>query len=459
MSQTIKDNPMGYLPIPSLLRSMAIPAIIANLANAFYNIIDQIFIGQGVGYLGNAATSIAFPLTTVCLAIGLTIGIGSAANFNLELGRQNPDRARKIAGTAFSSLLLIGTLLAVAVLIFLKPIMLAFGATAQILPYALEYAGVTALGLPFLLFSIGANALVRADGNAKYSMFAVLIGAVLNAILDPLFIFQWHMGIAGAAIATVISQIVSATFLLAYLRHFRSVRFRRSDFIPRFGYFKTIVSLGFASFVFQFSTMLIQIVTNILLKQYGATSIYGSDIPIAVAGIVMKINVIFMAIIIGIVQGSQPVNGYNYGARQFDRVREMVYLVLKVTFVISIVAFLIFQIFPKEIMAIFGKGDQRYYQFAVYYMRVVLMMTGINGVQVAAATFFPSIGKAGKGAIISLTKQMIFLMPLLVGLPMIWGLDGIIFATPLADLLSCLCATTFLYFELKQMPKQNLTLE
>lgn len=256
MENTIKEqNPLGYKPVSKLLASLAIPAVVANLVNALYNIVDQIFIGQGVGYLGNAATNIAFPIVTICLAIGLMIGVGSAANFNLELGRKNPDKAKHVAGTAASLLVIIGVLLCIIILIFLKPMMIVFGATDNILDYAMEYTGITSFGVPFLLFSIGANPLVRADGSPKYSMMSIIIGAVLNTILDPIFMFVFGMGIAGAAWATVISQIISALVLALYFPKFKTVKFEWKDFIPQFSAMKIIVSLGISSFIFQFSTI------------------------------------------------------------------------------------------------------------------------------------------------------------------------------------------------------------
>ena len=453
MQEEIKKlNPLGYKPIGKLLASLAIPAIIANLVNALYNVVDQIFIGQGVGYLGNAATNIAFPVVTICLAIGLTLGIGGASNFNLELGKGNPKKSKHTAGTASSMLIIIGIILCIVIRIFLQPLMISFGATDKILEYSMEYTGITSYGIPFLLFSIGVNPLVRADGNARYSMIAIVVGAILNTILDPLFMFVYNWGIAGAAWATVISQIVSALLLLIYFPRFKSVKFSLKDFIPQLHYLKRIISLGFASFIYQFSNMIVLVTTNNLLKIYGKNSIYGSDIPIAVFGIVMKINVIFIAIVLGLVQGAQPIFGFNYGAKNYNRVRETMRLLLKVTFSIATVLFIIFQVFPKQIISLFGKGDKLYFEFATKYMRIFLMFISLNSIQVSTATFFPSIGKAIKGATVSLTKQLIFLFPLLLILPRFFGLNGVIYATPLTDLLAFTVAIIFLIKEFKHMP-------
>lgn len=380
-------------------------------------------------------------------------GLGAAAAFNLELGRGNPYKAKRTAGTAASVLVLCGVVLCVVIRVFLEPLMTAFGATDRILDYAMEYAGITSFGIPFFLFSTGINPLVRADGNSTYSMAAIITGAVLNTILDPIFIFVLHMGIAGAAWATVISQAVSAVLLLLYFPRFRTVHFSKEDFLPRPGLIRVIVSLGFTSFIFQLSTMIIQVATNNLLKTYGAASVYGTDIPIAVAGIVSKVNVIFTSVVLGVVQGSQPICGFNYGAEKYDRVRETVRLLLKTVFVISLFMFAVFELFPRQIISLFGDGDELYFAYAEKYMRIFLFFVFLNGIQIAITTFFPSIGKAFKGAVLSLSKQIVFLLPLLLILPRFFGIDGIMYATPVSDFIAFLIAARFLAAELRKMPR------
>ena len=238
-----------------------------------------------------------------------------------------------------------------------------------------------------------------------------------------------------------------------YFPKFKTVKFEWKDFIPQFSAMKIIVSLGISSFIFQFSTMIIQITTNNLLKIYGESSIYGSDIPIAVAGIVAKINVIFIAVVIGIVQGAQPIFSYNYGAKNYGRVRQTMRLLLKVTITISFLIFVVFQTFPVQMISLFGSGSDLYFQFGVKYMRVFLFFMFINGVQIGASTFFPSIGKAVKGVIISLMKQIAVLLPLLIILPKFMGVDGIMFATPVTDFISFIVAVVFLVYEFKKMPR------
>ena len=449
------ENPLGSRPLGKLLASLAIPAIVANVVNALYNIVDQIFIGQGVGYLGNAATSVSFPLTTICMAIGLMVGLGSASGFNLELGRKNPDKARQLAGTAASLLLAAGLVICIAVRLFLRPLLALFGATGQIMPFAQDYAGITSLGIPFLLFSTGVNPLVRADRSPRYSMLSIVAGALLNTLLDPIFIFACGWGIAGAAWATVISQLLSAVMLALYFKRFKSVSFSAGDFIPRFHCIVTICTLGFNSFVFQFSNLLVQVTLNNMLRTYGAQSVYGSEIPIAAAGIVMKINVIFIALIIGLINGAQPICSYNYGAKKYARVRGTVRLFVRSATIISLALWLVFELFPRQLTALFGSGDELYFAFAAQFMRVFLFFTFVNGIRICCATFFPAIGKAAKGALISFSYQIVLVIPLMLILPRFFGINGVIVAQPLADILSFLLAAALLLSELRSMPKTD----
>lgn len=445
---TTIENPMGTHPIKKLLMQLAIPAMIANVVNALYNIVDQIFIGQGVGYLGNAATNIAFPITTICLALGLMTGVGAASNFNLELGRKEVEKARRITGTAVVQLIVMGIAVCVLVQIFLAPLMQLFGATNQIFDYAMEYSRITAYGIPFFLFSTGFNPLVRSDGRATFSMMAIIAGAVLNTVLDPIFIFVFQMGIAGAAWATVISQMVSALLLFAYIPKFRSVKFQWEDFIPHFKQVQAIASLGLTSFIFQISALIVQIVSNNLLKTYGAMSIYGSEIPIAVGGIVAKVFVIFIALIIGMTQGVQPIVGYNYGAKYYERVRQTIFLALKIGFGLSFVTWAVFEIFPLQIIQLFGNGNDLYFEFGIRYMRFFMLFTLINGITILITTFFPAIGKAKTGAFLSLARQLLILLPVMLLMTYIFGVEGMMFATPVSDVISLVLCLFFFKREL-----------
>lgn len=450
--QERKKNPLGYAPIGRLLPKFAVPAVISMLVSALYNIVDQIFIGQGVGMYGNAATNVAFPLTTLATSVGLLLGIGGASNFNLEMGRKHEEKAKKIAGSAFGSLFIAGVVICVIVRLFLKPLILAFGATPEVLNYAIEYVGITSLGMPFYILGVGGNHLVRADGSPTYSMIANVSGALLNTILDPLFIFVFNWGIAGAAWATILGQFVSAILIMVYWPRYKTVKLEKKDFIPRLSCVRQIASLGAASCFNQLAMMVTQIVMNNVLSHYGALSVYGSDIPLAVVGIVSKVNMVFMSIVIGISQGSQPIFGFNYGAQQYDRVKKTYKLSASLATGIAMVAFLGFQIFPRQIISIFGNGDELYYQFAISFFRIFMFFTFVNGIQPLTANFFTSLGKARKGIFLSMTRQLIFLIPLVLILPVFMGIEGVMYAGPIADVIAGILAIVFVYREFRSMP-------
>ena len=444
-------NPLGNAPVGSLLRKFAIPSIISMVVNALYNIVDQIFIGQGVGMLGNAATNVAFPMTTVVLAVSLLLGIGGASNFNLALGRQQTERARQIAGTAFGSLALFGILLFVVIRGFLEPIVLACGATEQTLEYSLAYVSITSFGFPFAMLTTGGCHLIRADGKPTYSMVATLSGAIINTILDPLFIFVFGWGIGGAAWATVAGQFFSACMILRYLPKYLNGSLRVRDFIPRMDSLRAIISLGCASCLNQLALTVVQILMNNILRHYGSLSVYGSDIPLAVVGIVSKINMLFLAVVIGLSQGAQPIISFNYGAKNYSRVKEAYLKAAGLSTIIAVTATLIFELFPHTIISIFGNGDELYYKFAVKFIRVFLFCTFFNGIQPVTANFFSSIGKAAKGIFLSMTRQLLFLVPLVVLLPLLMGVEGVMFAGPVADAAAGILGILLMYRELKNM--------
>ena len=439
------ENPLGAAPVGSLIAKFAIPAVISMLVSAFYNIVDQIFIGQGVGMLGNAATNIAFPVTIISTAAALLLGIGSASNYNLEMGAGREKKASSIAGTGLSSLAIFGTVIAVIVLLFLKPLLHLFGGTPDVMPYAM---GITAIGLPFYVLSIGGNHLIRADRSPTYSMTCTLIGAIINTILDPLFIFGFGWGIKGAAWATVTGQVVSGILVIFYFARLRKMYLDRSMLIPRFPNLCAIFSLGMASCINQIAIAVVQIVMNNILRHYGAESVYGSDIPIACAGIISKVNQVFMAICIGISQGSQPIWGFNYGAEKYSRVRQTYRCSVTLCTIIAMIFFICFQFFPHQIVGIFGNGNDLYFQFAEKYLRIFMLMTFANGIQPMSAGFFTSIGKAKLGIIMSLTRQVLFLLPLIVIFPLFLGIDGVMYAGPIADTSAFVLAVVFARKEL-----------
>ena len=446
-----KRNPLGTEPIGKLMMKFAIPSIIGMLVGALYNIVDQLFIGQAIGTLGNAATNVAFPFTTSCLALALLFGIGGASSFNLSLGKGESERAPYFVGNVVTMLLVSGTVLAVVTLLFLEPLLILFGSPEEVMPYAVDYVKVTALGFPFFLLGTGGGHLVRADGSPKTAMVSNLVGAVINIVLDYIFIFHFHWGMAGAAWATIIGQIVTALIILWYLKKFKTITLSKKHFIPKFSCLAVVASIGMASFFNQLAMMLVQIVLNNTLKHYGALSVYGEAIPIACAGIVMKVNQIFFSVIIGIAQGTQPVQSFNYGSKDYKRVKDSYRLAVFTGFAISFLSFVIFQTIPDKLLALFGDGSPEYFEFGIKAFRVMLFFTWLNFLQPMASTFFTSIGKSIKGVFLSMTRQILFLVPLILILPIFFGIEGILLSGPVADLLAGITALIMVKMEFKEM--------
>lgn len=445
------ENPLGSEPVSSLLRRFAIPSVIAMLVSALYNMVDQLFIGHSIGVLGNAATNVAFPLSMVCTSIGLLCGIGGAANFNLCMGRREPEHAKSYVGSAISMLAILGVILCVAVQLFLRPMMLLFGATPDVIDYACTYTRITSIGFPFLIVTIGGSNLIRADGSPKFSMLCNLVGAIVNTILDPLFIFVFHMGMAGAALATITGQILSFALVVFYLRGFKTLPLSLSDLKPNMACWARIAALGATPAFNQVAMMVVQIVMNNTLTYYGSNSVYGSDIPLACAGIISKVNMLFFSFVIGISQGLQPIVSFNFGAQKYDRVKDAYKKAVFAATAISIVAFLCFQFFPRQIIGIFGSGSEEYLHFAERYFCIFLFFTFLNGIQPVSSNFFTSIGAPKKGIFLSLTRQIIFLLPLLLIFPYLFGIDGVMYTAPIADLAAASVSIVMVVREFKIM--------
>ena len=450
-------NPLGYAPVSSLMLKFAIPSIVGMLVSALYNMVDQLFIGKAVGTLGNTATSIAFPFTTGCMALALLLGIGSASCFNLSLGMGDKKRAPYFAGNALLLLVVSGVIMSVVTLAFLTPLLKRFGATDAVLPYAKEYVKYTAFGFPFLILTAGGGHIIRADGSPKMTMICNVTGAVINTILDAIFVLGFDWGMKGAAIATVIGQFISAAIVVIYCFNFKTVYLFGRHLFPKFSIIGRICSIGMASCFNQLAIAIVQIVLNNSLKHYGALSKYGADDPIAVAGIVMKVNMIVFSIVIGLAQGTQPIESFNYGAKNYDRVKSAFWMALKTGAAISLVAFVAFQLFHKQILSVFANKDASvgYYEFGAKFFRIFLFFTWINCLQPITATFFTSIGKSIKGVFLSLTRQILFFLPLLIVLPMFFKIDGITYTGPLADALSAIVAVIMAVYEFRDMHEKE----
>lgn len=449
------QNPLGVAPIPQLMRKFAIPSIVAMMVGAVYNIVDQLFIGQYVGTLGNAATNVAFPLSTSCIALGLVFGIGGASSFNIAMGKRKPELAAHYVGNAIVMLFGSGVFLFLLVQLFLTPMLVFFGAPTDVLPYAATYVRITACGFPFLIITTGGGHLIRADGSPKMTMFCSLSGAVINTGLDALFMIVFHMGMQGAALATVIGQVFSGIIAIWYFTRYKTVKIGFAQMVLRFCYLKRIVSLGMASFFNQVAMMVVQIVLNNLLTYYGGLSEYGRSVPLACAGIAMKVGQLYFSVVIGIAQGTQPIESFNYGARQYHRVRSAYRLAIKAGLVVAVISFALFQIFPKQILAMFGDGGEAYRRLGIQFFRIFLFFTFLNFMQPITATFFTSIGKAYKGMFLSLTRQILFLLPLIILFPLFWGIDGILYAAPVADFMAAVTAFVMVRKEFALMRREE----
>ena len=416
-----------------------------------YNIVDQIFIGQGVGYFGTAATSVAFPLTIIALAIALMIGDGAGAFLSLKIGEQDKKSMEKIIGNAITMFMVAGIALAVIAVIFLEPILTLFGATEAVMPYAVDYTKIIAMGLPLAMFSTGFNSIIRGDGNPKFAMLAMLAGALINTVLDPLFIFGFGMGVKGAAYATVIGQLVSAGLAVMYLGRCNNIKFKMSFLKLDWSICTRTLVFGISSLITQVAIAIVSIATNNVLTKYGAASIYGSEIPLAIFGIVTKVNQIMLSVLLGIAVGSQPILGFNYGARNMGRVKETVKIAFGGAIIVAIIGLIAFQCFPAQIVNLFGSGDELYNAFGVMYFRIFLAGCILNAFQIVCIIFFQAIGQPMQSGILSLSRQIVFYIPTLFILPMFVGVKGAIYAAPIADILAFVLAVVFLTKKWKQM--------
>lgn len=451
-----EENILGKEKIGKLIRKFSIPCIISLLVNSLYNIVDQIFIGWGVGYLGNGATNIVFPLTMVCLAFALMFGDGASAYLSLKLGEKKKEEASKGVANGITLSVIISLILCISILVFLPQLLNLFGCTDALRPYALKYGGMIAIGLPFMMIGSTLNSIIRADGNPKYAMTSMVLGAVLNVILDPIFIFVFKMGVTGAAIATVISQILTFILNVMYIKKFKSITLDKSKFKLQGNVARKVSTLGISSFITQMSIVLVIAFENNLLSKYGAESKFGSEIPITVLGIVMKISQILNSIIIGIAAGSQPILGYNYGAQKYDRVKSTLKIVLGLSVIVSTIAFILFQTIPDKLISIFGSStDENYIEFACLSFRIYLMLCICNGIQIPSGIFFQAIGKSIKSAVISLSRQILLLIPAMIALGSLFGVTGILYAGPFADGLAFIISTILLMLEIKHLRKTN----
>lgn len=432
-------NPLGTAPVGRLLLQYAIPSIISTLIASLYNMVDQMFIGQRIGFLGNAATTVAYPLTFLCGAMTLLFSNGSSVNFNICNGRGEKDEALHFAGAGLTLLAAEGIFTAALVLLFTPWFVNLFGATDQVYPYALTYMKLVAPGLPFLALTSGGTLLIRSDGSPRYALICSMSGVALNFVLDYLFLFPMNMGIAGAALATVMGQVLSALMVAAYMLHFRTGRLRREHFAVSGSRFRQITSIGAAGSLNQAAMLVMNLVLNSSLRYYGSQSVYGGSEALAAAGVVTKVNFLFYSTIIGCSIGGQPIMGFNFGARNYERLKQTAYLVFTYAFVIGAVETACFWLFPEQILRLFGDSAGGYQAFALRYMHEFMLLIILAGVLPVAMNAMVSIRQPLKGVIISLSKQLVLIVLLLI-LPRFLGIDGILIAGPVADLMVAIAA-------------------
>jgi putative MATE family efflux protein len=438
---------LGEEKISKLLVNLSLPATIGMMVNALYNLVDTIFVGRGVGALAIGGLTIAFPIQMIIMAFAQMIGIGAASAISRSLGAKDIEKADYVAGNSFLLIVILSSIIAAIGLTFTEPMLRLFGATDTILPYAKDYITIILWGSIFFSFAMSSNNLIRAEGNAKVAMATMLIGAILNIILDPIFIFVFKMGVKGAALATVISKFVSFLYVLTYLYSGKSsLKVKLHHLKPKMRIMTEILTVGFASFARHATGSVVAIVVNNSLR------IFGGDMALIIVGIVHRVTMFVFMPLFGVVQGMQPIVGFNYGAKKLDRVKETLKLSLITTTAIATFGWLLVQLFPFAIISVFTREPEIIEKGSTI-MRIVISMIPLIGIQIVAAALFQSLGKAVPSLILALLRQVLLFIPLVIILPRVLGLGllGIWIAYPAADVLSVVLTVLFLRSELKKM--------
>ena len=448
------ENPLGVRPVKRLLFSFSIPAIISCLVNSVYNIVDQIFIGQGVGYLGNAATTIAFPLMTIIMAFATLIGSGGSAYAALRLGEGRKREALLTLNNLLVIAIGLGILLAATGLIFLKPILTLFGATETTMPYAIDYTSIVLMGVPFSVISIALSNMARTDGHPRMSMYGILIGAALNTVLDPIYIFVLDWGVKGAAIATITAQFVSTVVLCYYFLRKGNMRFTRRYMKPVGRVWYKIFSLGISSGITSLVACIMQVVMNNSLVYYGNQTEITGDVALSAMGIVMKIAMILASVCIGFGIGAQPILGFNLGAKKYARVRHTYLLAVSIATGSILIGWAVCQLAPHLVLSLFGKENQTFTDFAVRCLRIYLGGIFCAGFQIVSTNYFQATGQPLKASLLSMLRQLILLIPLLLILPLFFGLNGLLYAGPCADIGSAVIVALFILPEMRKLNRR-----
>lgn len=444
-----------------LLLKFSIPCILSLLISALYNIVDQIFIGNSnVGAIGNTATTIVFPLTCIALAIGLLLGDGTAAYMSICQGRGDYKRLSKAVITSTIASIILSALFLIICFPLLKDILAFFGArTAESLDKSYEYGFIILIGVPFYIIMNMLNSIIRADGSPKIAMISMVVGAITNVILDAVFIFPMNMGLAGAALATIIGQILSFIISVVYIIRPKTFKYEKSSFAFSFQELGRVLKLGFSSFLTQISIVIISVVSMNMLAQYGAQSKYGANDPQAIVGVVMKVFTIVINIAVGIAAGGQPIVGYNFGAGRMDRVKDLFKKIIIANIILGVVATIVFQSIPQYVIKMFGSNTSNpdlYLEFGVKSVRIYLMLILFTIIQKVSSIFLQSIGSPVKATILSLMRDVIVFVPLTCLLPLGLGIDGVLWAAPVADICAIIVTVILLVLEFKRINKIQL---
>ena len=449
-----RSKQLGEEKILKLIIKFSIPAIIGMLVNALYNVVDRIFIGNGVGSDGIAGAAIGFPIMLIMMAFNMLIGLGANSLVAIRLGEQKKDEAEQIMGNAFVMLVALSLVITVLGLMFLDPLLKLFGASAAVLPYARAYMRIILLGSVFQSIGMGMNNFIRSEGNPRIAMVTMLIGAILNTILDPLFIFVFKWGIAGAAYATIISLAVSAAWVLYHFKYGKSVlKLHVRNFKLKPHVIGKIVAIGAAPFMMQFAASILNAIMNRSL------SVYGGDVAVSAMSAVMSITMLFLMPIFGINQGVQPIIGYNYGAHKYDRVKEALKLGIIAATTVVIFGSIITRLFPMQLISIFNAEDAELIAFGSHALKVFLIFMPIIGFQIVSSNYFQAVGKPVQAGLLSLSRQVLILIPAMLILPRFYGVEGVLYAGPLSDLVSSVITGLFLYFELRHLDKKHQSMQ
>ncbi len=448
-------NPLETEALSKLLLKYSVPTTLTLMVNYLYNVVDQIFVGQGVGITGMAAVNVAFPVSILVNAVALLLGDGCAANVSLCLGRREQETADRIFGHAVTWIITGGIVMALICSIFTPQIVRLFGSTDTAYEESAAYLRAIACGVPFQLICPAFTAIIRADGSPQYTMKCMMAGAVINLILDPVFIFVLKMGVVGAGIATVIGEVAAAVMCLLYLRNLRNVKLTKSALRPTWALTRRILKLGFPSLVTQALIALVQIVLNNLMRIYGAGSIYGSDIALSVYGMMMKVYQIAHSMFVGVSSAIQPINGYNFGAKNYGRVRKTYHMATGIALAISMMWYLVYMLFPRQLAMLFVSDNSLYLDCAEHCFRLYMMAFFLYGIHMTTASFFQGIGKPSCSLIIPLVRQGVLLIPLALMLSRYLGLDGALIAVPVADVVTCLLCVILVWLEFRGWKKQG----